>query len=160
MRQLSLWAMIGFISLTPLLNLSAEQTIVTWDMLSSMNYETGTMPPNLKKLNHQPIQASGFIVPLEMDEYADEVKEFLLVPDPLACIHVPPPPPNQIIHVVMNEKIPVNMDYRGVEIKGILSFSKSEDGIHGFEMVGQFAKEANIEYEDPLMEIINIDLDE
>ena len=99
-------------------------------------------------------------MPLEMDEYADEVKEFLLVPDPLACIHVPPPPPNQIIYVVMNQKIPVNMDYRGVEIKGVLRFVKSDDGIHGFDMVGQSAKEVNIEYEDPLLEILNFDIDE
>ena len=134
--------------------------LITWPMLKEMNYETGNMPDNIKKLNGQTIRIGGFIVPLEMDEYADEVKEFLLVPDPLACIHVPPPPPNQIIYVVMNQKIPVNMDYRGVEIEGILRFVKSDDGIHGFDMVGQSAKEANIEYEDPLLEILSFDIDE
>jgi hypothetical protein len=40
----------------------------------------------------------GFIVPTA---YNDErkVTEFFLVPFFGACIHVPPPPPNQIIHV-------------------------------------------------------------
>jgi hypothetical protein len=41
----------------------------------------------------------GYIVPLEDDR--EEVKEFLLVPSAGARIHVPPPPPNQIVHVVM-----------------------------------------------------------
>ena len=133
---------------------------ITWQMLKEMNYETGDMPDNIKKLNGQLIRIEGFIVPLEMDEYADEVKEFLLVPDQLSCIHVPPPPPNQIIYVVMNQKIPVDMDYRGVEIKGTLHFVQSNDGIYGFDMIGKSAKEADIEYEDPLLELLNIDIDE
>ena len=37
------------------------------------------------------------MVPLEDD--ADQVTEFLLVPFAGACIHVPPPPPNQMIYV-------------------------------------------------------------
>ena len=158
------WAICLGLLLTILFNNSLTAAdpspLITWPMLKEMNYETGNMPDNIKKLNGQTIRIGGFIVPLEMDEYADEVKEFLLVPDPLACIHVPPPPPNQIIYVVMNQKIPVNMDYRGVEIKGVLRFVKSDDGIHGFDMVGQSAKEVNIEYEDPLLEILNFDIDE
>ena len=158
------WAVCLGLLFTMLFNTSLTAAdpspLITWPMLKEMNYETGNMPDNIKKLNGQTIRIGGFIVPLEMDEYADEVKEFLLVPDPLACIHVPPPPPNQIIYVVMNQKIPVNMDYRGVEIEGILRFVKSDDGIHGFDMVGQSAIEANIEYEDPLLEILNFDIDE
>jgi hypothetical protein len=124
-----------------------------------MNYETGEMPPEMETLHQQSIRISGFIVPLEMDEYANEVQEFLLVPDPLACVHVPPPPPNQLIYVVMNQKIPVDMDYRGVEIVGVLNFVTA-NGIHGYEMTGLSARESTIEYEDPLLEILTIDIDE
>ena len=46
------------------------------------------------------------------------VTEMLLVPDPLACIHVPPPPPNQMIYVTLEEAIPVDMDLRGIELSG------------------------------------------
>ena len=141
------------------LSISKEPHIVTWQMLGQMNYDTGEMPPEIEKLNQQSIRIAGFIVPLEMDEYANEVQEFLLVPDPLACIHVPPPPPNQLIYVVMNQKIPVDMDYRGVEIVGTLNFDMA-DGIHGYEMTGLSARESTIEYEDPLLEILNIDIDE
>ncbi len=40
----------------------------------------------------------GFVVPLETD--ATEIAEFLLVPYFGACIHVPPPPANQTVHVL------------------------------------------------------------
>ena len=41
------------------------------------------------------------MVPLEDD--LDVVTEFLLVPYAGACIHVPPPPPNQIVYVKMDK---------------------------------------------------------
>lgn len=43
------------------------------------------------------VRIAGFVVPLEQDE--DRVLSFLLVPYYGACIHTPPPPANQIIHV-------------------------------------------------------------
>ena len=44
------------------------------------------------------IRLPGFAIPLEVK--GDKVTEFLLVPYFGACIHSPPPPANQIIHVV------------------------------------------------------------
>ena len=44
------------------------------------------------------IKIPGFVVPLEHAGRA-KLTEFLLVPFFGACIHVPPPPPNQIIHI-------------------------------------------------------------
>ncbi len=46
------------------------------------------------------VKVPGFVVPLELDS-AGRVLEFFLVPYFGACIHLPPPPPNQIIHVVL-----------------------------------------------------------
>ena len=128
---------------------------LTWENLRQLNYETGEMPESLLKYDQKLVQVEGFIVPLEMDEYMNSVTEFFLVPDPMACIHVPPPPPNQIIYVKMNHSIPLDMDYRGISITGILRFITSSDGIHGYDMDGVSAEEADIEYEDPLMNIIN-----
>ncbi len=48
-------------------------------------------------LNGAAVRIPGFLVPLEMSGRA--VAEFLLVPYFGACIHAPPPPANQIIHV-------------------------------------------------------------
>ena len=51
------------------------------------------------------IQIDGFMVPLEFD-YGEglTVEEFVLVPDAGMCIHVPPPPPNQMIFVKLKNQ--------------------------------------------------------
>lgn len=54
--------------------------------------------PVVKALDGQLIKLPGYIVPLDVTEEG-RVTEFLLVPYYGACIHVPPPPPNQIVHV-------------------------------------------------------------
>jgi hypothetical protein len=54
--------------------------------------------PVVKSLEGQEIKLPGYIVPLMVTEDGD-VTEFLLVPYYGACIHVPPPPSNQIIYV-------------------------------------------------------------
>ncbi len=46
----------------------------------------------------QTVRIPGFVVPLE--DSKDGMKEFLLVPYFGACIHSPPPPANQIVHVL------------------------------------------------------------
>ncbi|MCV6604247.1 MAG: DUF3299 domain-containing protein [Porticoccaceae bacterium] len=46
----------------------------------------------------QRIRIPGFMVPIQLDG-PKNVTEFFLVPYFGACIHTPPPPPNQIIHV-------------------------------------------------------------
>jgi hypothetical protein len=47
------------------------------------------------------VKLPGYLVPLE--EANGAVKEFLLVPYFGACIHSPPPPANQIVHVVLSK---------------------------------------------------------
>ena len=48
-------------------------------------------------LDKKVIRLPGYVLPLEFE--GKQVKSFLLVPTVGACIHVPPPPPNQIVHV-------------------------------------------------------------
>jgi hypothetical protein len=50
-----------------------------------------------KELDGSPVRMPGYLLPLEFD--GDKVTEFFLVPYVGACIHTPPPPPNQIVHV-------------------------------------------------------------
>jgi hypothetical protein len=50
-----------------------------------------------RKLDGQLIRMPGYLLPLEFS--GKEITEFLLVPWAGACIHTPPPPPNQIVHV-------------------------------------------------------------
>lgn len=53
--------------------------------------------PTEPSMNGKSIRIPGFIVPLEESHH--QITEFLLVPYFGGCIHVPPPPSNQIIHV-------------------------------------------------------------
>lgn len=57
--------------------------------------------PIVPTLEGQRLRLPGFVVPLEMDQ--ESIDQFLLVPYYGACIHVPPPPANQTVHVVVRE---------------------------------------------------------
>ena len=59
--------------------------------------QTGSFAVN-PDLHGLTLRIPGFIVPLDLDS-AGRVVEFFLVPYYGACIHVPPPPPNQIVYV-------------------------------------------------------------
>jgi hypothetical protein len=59
--------------------------------------KTWESAPVVEALNNRMVKLSGFLVTLEGDGKA--VSEFLLVPFFGACIHVPPPPSNQIVLV-------------------------------------------------------------
>jgi hypothetical protein len=49
----------------------------------------------------QSVRLPGYMVPLE--DLPEGTKEFLLVPYFGACVHSPPPPANQIVHVVLDK---------------------------------------------------------
>ena len=55
--------------------------------------------PTRAELAGQALRLPGYVVPLEQS--GDKLKEFLLVPYFGACIHSPPPPANQIVHVTL-----------------------------------------------------------
>ena len=67
------------------------------------------------------IRIPGYLLPLEFS--GTSVTEFLLVPYVGACIHAPPPPPNQIVHV----KVLANGGYRSsryfdpIVVTGVIS---------------------------------------
>lgn len=50
------------------------------------------------ELDRQQVELAGFVVPIDTNAEGD-VTEMFLVPYFGACIHVPPPPANQIIHI-------------------------------------------------------------
>jgi hypothetical protein len=58
--------------------------------------------PTVASLNGRRVRLPGLVVPLEGDGKA--MSEFLLVPYYGACIHVPPPPSNQIVYVRMGKR--------------------------------------------------------
>ncbi|WP_456119759.1 DUF3299 domain-containing protein [Vibrio algicola] len=70
------------------------------------------------ELDGKIVKIPGFVIPLEGD--ANTVTEFLLVPYFGACIHVPPPPPNQIIYVKFPQGAPVQKLWDVVYVVGKL----------------------------------------
>ena len=78
------------------------------------------MPESLRKLIGKSIKIPGFAVPLEGDDGFEYINEFLLVPYFGACIHVPPPPPNQVIHVILDEPVHFEVISFAIWITGIL----------------------------------------
>jgi uncharacterized protein len=70
-----------------------------------------------KELDGQNVKLPGFIVPLDIGKDG-LVAEFFLVPYFGACIHVPPPPPNQIVYVRMNKGIALDSIYEAYWITG------------------------------------------
>ena len=54
-------------------------------------------------LNGQQVRMPGYALPLEFTD--QKITEFLLVPWVGACIHTPPPPPNQIVYVKLEKGI-------------------------------------------------------
>ena len=69
------------------------------------------------ELDARRVKLPGFVVPVETD--AEETTGFLLVPYYGACIHVPPPPANQLVLVTTPEPYPFNGLYDPVNVTGM-----------------------------------------
>jgi len=72
-----------------------------------------------KSLEGAIVRLPGFIVPLDAVKNGD-VSEFLLVPYFGSCIHVPPPPPNQIVYVHTSKRSAIESIYDAYWITGKL----------------------------------------
>lgn len=92
--------------------------------------------PVVKELNGKLVKIPGFVVPLEGDD--EWVTEFLLVPYFGACIHVPPPPSNQLIHVKMPNGAPVEAMYDPIYVIGVIKTESWEGELAqvGYSMDG------------------------
>ncbi len=75
--------------------------------------------PVVEALDGQRVKIPGYVVPLEFEERS--VSEFLLVPYFGACIHVPPPPKNQIVYVQSDDALEVEGLFQAVWVTGRLA---------------------------------------
>jgi hypothetical protein len=74
----------------------------------------------IPEMDGRNVRVPGFVVPLEFDD-EQTITEFFLVPYFGACIHSPPPPPNQIIYVRAPKGIQLETLYDPFWISGKLS---------------------------------------
>lgn len=85
-------------------------------------------------LRGERIRIAGFMVPLERK--GDQITEFLLVPYFGACIHVPPPPANQIIHVITRKPLKNAQAMSAVWVSGTVDIAHADSiwGASGYKM--------------------------
>ena len=103
-------------------------------MLKKLREVWDAAPVN-NKLDNQRIRLPGYVVPLE--ETSGGLKDFLLVPYFGACIHTPPPPANQIVHVTTDKPLPLkSMDV--VWTTGLLRTLRTDSmmGASAYKMQG------------------------
>ncbi|MDO3377696.1 DUF3299 domain-containing protein [Geoalkalibacter halelectricus] len=96
--------------------------------------EKWNQAPVVEEINGRKGRIAGFVVPLEGDDR--HIYEFLLVPYFGACIHVPPPPANQIIHVLPDKPIPSQWLMTAVWVKGTFEVERldSDLGSAGYRL--------------------------
>ncbi|GAA0348317.1 hypothetical protein GCM10009092_10890 [Bowmanella denitrificans] len=76
--------------------------------------------------HNKAIKIPGFIVPLQADEQ-QHVTEFFIVPYFGACLHMPPPPPNQIIYAVLKKGVELKNLYDPFWFEGVLAIEINEN---------------------------------
>jgi len=98
--------------------------------------QSGSYTPN-PDLDGKLVKIPGFVVPLDTDKKGRLV-DFLLVPYFGACIHVPPPPPNQIVYVKMKKSVPLSSMQDAQWVIGTLhaSIKKSDLGASAYLLDG------------------------
>ena len=94
------------------------------------------------------IRIDGFMVPLDFD-YGEAltVEEFVLVPDAGMCIHVPPPPPNQMIFVKLKKPEKVRYMYQPIAVEGVLKKTPPIEEIYNsiYEMTAEMLEDIDFE---------------
>jgi len=85
------------------------------------SYEQALVSSNtIQALDGVNIRIPGFVVPLEINEQ-QVITRFFVVPYFGACIHLPPPAPNQMIHIEIKQGIHLETIYEPIWVSGKLS---------------------------------------
>lgn len=101
----------------------SHHTPVAWNVLRGLNTRTGEITPELRKIEGGAVEIKGYMVPFyDEDQY---VTEFLLVPQAGMCIHLPPPPMNQIVLVESSGTSRVTWS-KPVAVSGILEVAQAD----------------------------------
>jgi uncharacterized protein len=121
-------------NMTPLHDLSKMSDALAAESAPAARQDLPNAPV-VKALDGQQIRLPGYIVPLEVSEEG-RTTDFLLVPYFGACIHVPPPPSNQIVHVKSEVGVKLDELYQPYWVEGPMQVkpSTSELADAGYQM--------------------------
>ncbi|RMX11171.1 DUF3299 domain-containing protein [Vandammella animalimorsus] len=90
--------------------------------------------PTVDRFNGKTVRLPGYVVALE--EGKDGLSELLLVPNFGACIHTPPPPANQIIHIKLAQPVKGFSSLDAVWATGTLKVTRNQSdmGVSGYSL--------------------------
>lgn len=91
-------------------------------MMGAMPSQIGTFN-TVDELDGKLVRIPGFVLPFEYTK-SGKISEFLLVPYFGACIHTPPPPPNQIVYVTAKKPTDLGQQWNAIWAVGILRTQK------------------------------------
>jgi hypothetical protein len=79
-------------------------------------------------LDGRKVRLTGYVVPLETDG-SGGMTEFFFVPYYGACIHVPPPPPNMLVHVHLARAVPTPQIWDPFWLRGVLRIHAERNAV-------------------------------
>jgi hypothetical protein len=114
------------------------KSVLIWETLSKIEPESKKIPDEVKALLNTQVRIAGFVIANDATS-ATEFSEFLITPVSGGCVHVPPPPPNYVLHVKTENGKPVALPYGPVVVEGILSLPKSKEDqkYYAFELTAK-----------------------
>lgn len=122
------------------MSFSAE---VSWETLKTLDMDAKTkkpvIPDALKKAISSEVTLKGFMMPLDYE--SKEIVEFLFMPYVPSCMHVPPPPANQLILVKMKKGAKIKPSFYPLELVGKITVSSNAELESSYTMDGSSVKE-------------------
>ncbi|MCR9130336.1 MAG: DUF3299 domain-containing protein [Alphaproteobacteria bacterium] len=80
----------------------------------------------VEELDGRRVRLGGYVLPFDFTG-SRQITRFLLVPYVGACIHVPPPPPNQLVFVTTEEPVEVSGLWDPVFAEGIMRTARHDN---------------------------------
>jgi hypothetical protein len=86
------------------------------------------------------VRLPGYLVPLDVE--GEDLKTFLMVPYFGACVHVPPPPPNQVVYVEMPHAVQLDDPYGAHWVTGVITTRTSSTSMAeaSYSMAGEIVE--------------------
>lgn len=103
-------------------------TLQTEDEAASRYFSALKSSRVVTEFDGKTVKIPGFIVPLESNE-EQKVTEFFIVPYFGACLHLPPPPPNQMVYAKVQEGIAVEELEAPFWFEGKVSIEQTDNAI-------------------------------
>lgn len=82
----------------------------------------------VEELDGERVRLPGYVLPFDFTGDRT-ITRFLLVPYVGACIHVPPPPPNQLVYVESAEPVEISGLWDAVHVEGVLRTTRNENDL-------------------------------